>query len=230
MIHWDEGFCELLAERGYRVIRFDNRDIGRSTKIDSARRADDRGRCCSGRRARPTRSPTWRPTPSGLLDHLEIDRRPRGRRLDGRDDRPDARRSSTRERVLSLCSIMSTTGNRRLGCPGCAPSASLMRGRRASREAYIEHAVKTFKVIGSPAYPMDEPRFRELVGARLRPRLPPGGRRPPAARDHVPRATAPRTAPAASCRRWSSTAPATRWCARRRAGRRRGRSPARGCG
>ena len=36
MIHWDEGFCALLGERGYRAIRFDNRDVGRSTKIDSA--------------------------------------------------------------------------------------------------------------------------------------------------------------------------------------------------
>ena len=36
MIAWDEGFCALLAERGFRVVRFDNRDIGRSTKIDSA--------------------------------------------------------------------------------------------------------------------------------------------------------------------------------------------------
>src|SRR3954469_18415747 len=36
MIHWDEDFCPLLGDRGYRVIRFDNRDIGRSAKVDSA--------------------------------------------------------------------------------------------------------------------------------------------------------------------------------------------------
>src|SRR5690349_18852286 len=36
MIAWDEGFCTMLAERGYRVVRFDNRDIGRSTKLEAA--------------------------------------------------------------------------------------------------------------------------------------------------------------------------------------------------
>ena len=36
MLAWDEGFCDPLAERGFRVIRFDNRDIGRSTKLASA--------------------------------------------------------------------------------------------------------------------------------------------------------------------------------------------------
>src|SRR5881275_601898 len=36
MIHWDRAFCELLGERGYRVIRFDNRDVGRSTHLPGA--------------------------------------------------------------------------------------------------------------------------------------------------------------------------------------------------
>ena len=34
MIHWEEGFCEQLAEQGYLVVRFDNRDVGRSTQVD----------------------------------------------------------------------------------------------------------------------------------------------------------------------------------------------------
>ena len=42
MIAWDEGFCAMLAERGFRVVRFDNRDIGRSTKIDVGRGAEPR--------------------------------------------------------------------------------------------------------------------------------------------------------------------------------------------
>ncbi|HMC49351.1 MAG TPA: alpha/beta hydrolase, partial [Solirubrobacterales bacterium] len=36
MIAWDEQFCGMLVERGFRVVRFDNRDIGRSSKIRSA--------------------------------------------------------------------------------------------------------------------------------------------------------------------------------------------------
>ena len=52
MIHWDLGFCGMLAERGYRVIRFDNRDIGRSSK--STRRFRARRRCCLASASPPT--------------------------------------------------------------------------------------------------------------------------------------------------------------------------------
>ena len=38
MIHWDDDFCEMLAARGYRVIRFDNRDIGKSTRMSGGKR------------------------------------------------------------------------------------------------------------------------------------------------------------------------------------------------
>ena len=65
MILWDEEFCELLASRGFRVIRFDNRDVGRSTILTRCpgRQALAAGRLAT-RVARPTRSPTWPVTPS----------------------------------------------------------------------------------------------------------------------------------------------------------------------
>ena len=66
--------------------------------------------------------------------------------------------------ALSLCSIMSTTGNRRYRFPRWRAFALLMAKPPVGREAYVEQAVRTFKVIGSPAYPMDEARFRDLVG------------------------------------------------------------------
>ncbi len=69
------------------------------------------------------------------------------------------------ERVRSLVSIMSTTGSRRVGTPtlkAYRPAASPRPPH--GRDAYIERIVKTFKVIGSPAYPMDEPRLREVAG------------------------------------------------------------------
>ena len=99
----------------------------------------------------------------GLLDHLELEAAHLvGASMGGMIAQTTAIEHP--ERVLSLCSIMSTTGNRRLGLPRLRAFGSLMAKPPRSREGYIEQAVETFKVIGSPAYPMNEPRFRELVG------------------------------------------------------------------
>ncbi len=93
LIHWDTGFCELLAAEGYRVVRYDNRDAGLSTHLDGQaadpmavmaaiveRWAGPRGRVPpvrhGRRRDRPARPPRRRPGPHR-------------RRLDGRDDRAD---------------------------------------------------------------------------------------------------------------------------------------------
>jgi pimeloyl-ACP methyl ester carboxylesterase len=59
---------------------------------------------------------------------------------------------------------MSSTGNRRYRFPRWRTFALLLAKPPSSREGYVEQAVKTFTTIGSPAYPMDEPRFRELIG------------------------------------------------------------------
>jgi pimeloyl-ACP methyl ester carboxylesterase len=67
------------------------------------------------------------------------------------------------ERMLSLCSIMSTPGSRRLRWPRWRAFGALMAKPPSSREGYVEQAVKTFRVIGSPAYPMDEAHFRKVV-------------------------------------------------------------------
>ena len=64
MIHWDERFCGLLAERGFRVIRFDNRDAGHSTKIDGAAFPSRAAMLLGDGRTPPTGSPTWPPTRS----------------------------------------------------------------------------------------------------------------------------------------------------------------------
>jgi pimeloyl-ACP methyl ester carboxylesterase len=64
------------------------------------------------------------------------------------------------ERVASLCSIMSTTGNRWVAIPRLGAFMTLMRRSPSDREAYADWAVETFKVIGSPGYPYDEERIR----------------------------------------------------------------------
>jgi pimeloyl-ACP methyl ester carboxylesterase len=164
MLAWDEGFCELLAERGFRVVRFDNRDIGHSTKIDSAgvpKRAD----MLLGRRAtaayllRDMADDT-----TGLMDYLGIESAHLvGASMGGMIAQTVAIRSP--ERVRSLVSMMSSTGNRWLGLPAWKAFGTLFGRPGTGREAAIEHSVRTFRTIGSPGYPMDEERFRELAAA-----------------------------------------------------------------
>jgi pimeloyl-ACP methyl ester carboxylesterase len=161
LIHWDERFCRLLAERGYRVIRFDNRDIGHSTKIEQA------GNPGSAKMLFGLGEPAYRLRDMaldtvGLLDHLEIERAHIvGASMGGMIAQTVAIEHP--QRILTLTSIMSTTGNRRLGLPRLRAFGTLFAKPPRSREAYAEQAVKTFKVIGSPGYPMDEERFRVMA-------------------------------------------------------------------
>jgi pimeloyl-ACP methyl ester carboxylesterase len=164
MLAWDEEFCAMLAQRGFRVIRFDNRDIGRSTKIDSAgvpKRTD----MLLGRRGtaayllRDMAADT-----TGLMDHLEIDSAHLvGASMGGMIAQTIAIQHP--QRVRSLVSMMSSTGNRWLGLPAWKAFGTLFARPTAGREGAIEQTVRTFKTIGSPGYPMDETRFRELAGA-----------------------------------------------------------------
>jgi pimeloyl-ACP methyl ester carboxylesterase len=68
------------------------------------------------------------------------------------------------ERVRSLVSIMSTTGSRWVGVPTWKAFGTLFARPTAGRDAAIEHGVRIFQIIGSPAYPMEEGHLRELVG------------------------------------------------------------------
>jgi len=161
LIHWDERFCRLFAERGYRVIRFDNRDIGHSTKIEQA------GSPGTARMLFGLGEPAYKLSDMaldtvGLLDHLGIDRAHLvGASMGGMIAQTLA--IDHPERVRTLTSIMSTTGNRRLGLPRLRAFGTLFAKPPRSREAYAKQAVKTFKVIGSPGYPFDEERFRVMA-------------------------------------------------------------------
>jgi pimeloyl-ACP methyl ester carboxylesterase len=162
MIHWEPEFCEQFGERGYRVIRFDNRDIGHSTKIDAP--VPSTAAMLSGLGHPAYRLTDMAADTVGLLDHLEIERaHVAGISMGGMIAQQLAIERA--DRVASLCSIASTTGSRRLGLPRLRAFGSLLAKPPRGREAYVEQAVKTFSVIGSPAYPMDEPRFRALVAA-----------------------------------------------------------------
>jgi pimeloyl-ACP methyl ester carboxylesterase len=163
MLAWDEDFCAMLADCGFRVVRFDNRDIGRSTKIDSAG-LPSRADMLLGRRS--TASYLLRDMAEdtiGLMDHLGIESAHLvGASMGGMIAQTVA--IERPERVRSLVSIMSTTGSRWVSMPAYRALGTLLARPGKGRDAAIEHSVKVFRIIGSPDYPMDEERFRKLAG------------------------------------------------------------------
>jgi pimeloyl-ACP methyl ester carboxylesterase len=161
MLGWHEGFCELLADRGFRVIRFDNRDIGHSTMLDHLGVAS-RFDIFSGRRSTaPYMLADMAEDTFGLLDHLEIESaHVVGASMGGMIaqtmaiQRPD--------RVRSLVSMLSTTGNRWLGVPALKAWGLLFAAHPRVEADYVDRGIKTFRIIGSPRYPMD----REFIAER----------------------------------------------------------------
>ncbi|HET7416241.1 MAG TPA: alpha/beta hydrolase [Solirubrobacterales bacterium] len=162
MVAWSEEFCGMLAERGFRVVRFDNRDIGRSTKIRSAGRPNLLD-LLIGRGSPPYRLRDMAADTVGLMDHLEIESAHLvGASMGGMIAQCTA--IGHPDRVRSLASIMSTTGSRRVGHPSYKTFGLLLGKPPKEREAAIERVVKTFKTIGSPGYPFEEERIREIAG------------------------------------------------------------------
>jgi pimeloyl-ACP methyl ester carboxylesterase len=163
MIAWDEGFCGLLAERGFRVVRFDNRDIGRSTKFKAAGLPGKLDLFVGRRGTAPYFLREMAADTFGLMDHLGVESAHLvGASMGGMIVQTAA--IERPERVRSIASIMSTTGSRRVGHPSYKTFALLLGNPPREREAAIERVVKTFKLIGSPGYPFDEERVREIAG------------------------------------------------------------------
>jgi pimeloyl-ACP methyl ester carboxylesterase len=162
MIAWHEGLCRLLAERGYRVIRFDNRDIGRSTKLDWAG-VPSKADLLLGRRATaPYLLRDMAKDAVGLLDHLGIDQaHVVGASMGGMIVQQMA--IDHPRRLRSMVSIMSTTGNRRSGQPSLKTFGILLGSPPQGREQVVTRAVHTFKVIGSPGFPFEEDTVREMA-------------------------------------------------------------------
>jgi pimeloyl-ACP methyl ester carboxylesterase len=163
LIHWETEFCEELAARGFRVIRFDNRDSGRSTKIHA--RVPNLPRAMAGLKIdAPYLLTDMADDTLGLLDHLGVERAHlAGASMGGMIAQTMAIQRP--ERVLSLTSIMSTTGERRAGRPKLRVWSVLMRRAPSDKEAYVRYFLRVFRLIGSKTFPVDEERLRALAAA-----------------------------------------------------------------
>jgi pimeloyl-ACP methyl ester carboxylesterase len=161
MIGWPEEFCEQLAERGFRVVRFDNRDAGRSTRLEGSpptpgqllRRKIDPVLYTLSDMAQDT---------ANLLRALEIEpAHVVGVSMGGMIAQTLAVEHP--ESVRTLVSIMSNTGNRWKGQPAFGIYRYLLRAAPADRDGFIEYLVKVFAAIGSRGLPQDTERVREIA-------------------------------------------------------------------
>jgi pimeloyl-ACP methyl ester carboxylesterase len=162
MIAWRDEFCADLASRGFFVIRFDNRDVGRSTMLDHLP-VPTRGQLL--RRDKRAASYTLEDMALdvlGLLDHLEIERaHVVGASMGAMIAQTVAAKHP--DRVLSLVSIMGSTGSRLSGQPTLRASKALLGVPPRDRDGYVEHTVKTFTLIGSPGFERDEDELRRFA-------------------------------------------------------------------
>lgn len=160
MIWWEDSFCELLAAKGFFVIRFDNRDTGKSSKISGRVRRGDLVRAFLTRRGRaPYTLVDMADDAFGLLDHLDIESaHVVGISMGGMIVQTMA--LEHRSRIRSMTSIMSTTGKRSVGWQDPQLLPRLLAKRPADRESYVKQSVAFGKMIGSPAYP--EPQERAV--------------------------------------------------------------------
>jgi pimeloyl-ACP methyl ester carboxylesterase len=162
MIAWHEDFCEQLAARGFYVVRFDNRDVGRSTHLLGAPPTIAQLLTRSRRAAHYTLADmaedTWL-----MMERLELaPAHVIGASMGGMIAQTVAARRP--KDVRSLVSIMSNTGSRVSGQPALGVYPTFLRPAPADRAGFIEHMARVFAVIGSPGLPRDEEEIRALAG------------------------------------------------------------------
>ncbi len=165
LLLWRKGFCEKLVDQGLRVIRYDNRDVGLSTKVTGRRTG-------AALPPRMVRSFLGRTNPAvytledmaddaaALLDHLGIDRAHIvGGSMGGMIGQIFAARFPERTRTLGV--LFSSNNQAFLPPPGHRQlRALLQRPADSTKEAIVANVVRVAKIIGSPGYPQPEDKLR----------------------------------------------------------------------
>jgi pimeloyl-ACP methyl ester carboxylesterase len=161
---WDTELCLMFAERGLFVIRFDNRDVGRSSWIEPTRRMHPIHALISPREGAAYGLDDMADDAFGLLNHLGVEAaHVVGVSLGGQIGQTMALRRP--DRVLSLASIMSSTGDRRLLRPQIRTVLSLARPMPRRRDAAVAQMVRMARVVASPGFPFEEERLRAQFAA-----------------------------------------------------------------
>jgi pimeloyl-ACP methyl ester carboxylesterase len=159
MIHWDDDFCRQLAARGFRVIRFDNRDIGKSGKLSGGKRLGPvellKLRFLKIPVVAPYKLRDMAEDVTGLMDALGIKSAHLvGASMGGMIAQEIA--ILFPQRVRSLTSIMSTTGNPKVPPPTREAAAVLMAPPPTTKEEYFARFAQTWKVLRVGSFPQDE--------------------------------------------------------------------------
>ena len=167
LIHWQKEFCENIANHGYHVIRYDNRDSGLSTKIDNFDM--DNAMAKIGALFMNQEVPVpygiedMANDAVGLLDFLKIDKAHIcGMSMGGFIAQTVA--INHPNRLLSLISIYSSPGNRKEFMPTQDVMEFMMTPQPSEREAFIDHGIAYLKLVSGSGVPLDEAYCRRLTG------------------------------------------------------------------
>ena len=167
LTRWPMELCDALVNRGYRVLRFDNRDSGLSSKLDQALIPDLGAAVRNGTpMVAPYTLDDMADDSIGLLDALDI---AQAHIVGASMGASIAHSVAARypQRTLSLTSLMSSSGNPALPPPTPAAAMGLFAPLPASRdrESMIADGIRRYQVFASPGYPIDPQRLRALLEA-----------------------------------------------------------------
>ena len=167
MIGWDEELCKKWAQKGLYVIRFDNRDVGLSTKMEEAGVPDLAAVVNAINNGEKVNVPytigDMADDAVGLLDALKIDKAHIcGISMGGIITQTISFKHPSR--VRSMTQIYSTTGNPQLPQPKPEVLELLLTPPPPERDGYIDYMMKFYKTIHGPGFPFDEAWHRQLAG------------------------------------------------------------------